>query len=62
MKTNSIIISGVLSGLTFAAFMVVFSYLNNEDFSLWKFIFHAAFFGTFMGFMVRYNQKKNKHE
>ena len=57
-QTKAIIKSGLISGVVYAGLMAGFDYSDGQDFKIWKFIFHASFFGIFMGFMTRYNLKK----
>jgi len=57
-QTKAIIKSGLISGIVYAGLMAGFDYSDGQDFRIWKFIFHASFFGIFMGFMTRYNLKK----
>jgi len=57
-QTKAIIKSGLISGIFYAGLMAGFDYSDGQDFKIWKFIFHASFFGVFMGFMTRYNLKK----
>ncbi|PCI34929.1 MAG: hypothetical protein COB60_05260 [Flavobacteriaceae bacterium] len=54
------IISGVLSGLIFAVLMAGFDYYDAENFSVVKFIFHAVFFGFFMGILAKDKRKKSE--
>jgi hypothetical protein len=57
-QTKAIIKSGLISGILYAGLMAGFDYSDGQDFRIWKFIFHASFFGIFMGFMTRYNLRK----
>ena len=57
-QTKAIIKSGLISGIVYAGLMAGFDYYDGQDFRIWKFIFHASFFGIFMGFMSRYNLRK----
>ncbi|MCX7549173.1 hypothetical protein OS188_14545 [Xanthomarina sp. F1114] len=57
-QIKSIIKSGLFSGIVYAGLMAGFDYSDGQDFKIWKFIFHASFFGTFMALMTRYNLKK----
>lgn len=57
-QTKAIIKSGLISGVVYAVLMAGFDYSDGQDFRIWKFIFHASFFGIFVGFMTRYNLKK----
>ncbi len=57
-QTKAIIKSGLFSGIVYAGLMAGFDYSDGQDFRIWKFIFHASFFGIFMGFMTRYNLRK----
>jgi len=57
-QTKAIIKSGLISGIVYAGLMAGFDYSDGQDFRIWKFIFHASFFGIFMGFMTRYNLRK----
>ena len=57
-QTKAIIKSGLISGIVYAGLMAGFDYSDGQDFRIWKFIFHASFFGIFMGFMSRYNLRK----
>ena len=57
-QTKARIKSGLFSGIVYAGLMAGFDYSDGQDFRIWKFIFHASFFGIFMGFMTRYNLRK----
>ena len=57
-QTKAIIKSGLISGILYAGLMAGFDYSDGQDFRIWKFIFHASFFGIFMEFMTRYNLRK----
>ena len=57
-QTKAIIKSGLISGILYAGLTAGFDYSDGQDFRIWKFIFHASFFGIFMGFMTRYNLRK----
>lgn len=57
-QTKAIIKSGLFSGIVYAGLMAGFDYSDGQDFKIWKFIFHASFFGIFMALMTRYNLKK----
>ena len=57
-QTKAIIKSGLISGIVYAGLMAGFDYSDGQDFRIWKFIFQASFFGIFMGFMTRYNLRK----
>ena len=57
-QTKAIIKSGLISGIVYAGLMAGFDYSDGQDFRIWKFIFRASFFGIFMGFMTRYNLRK----
>ncbi|MBB6682431.1 hypothetical protein H4O20_13355 [Aequorivita sp. 609] len=57
-RTKAIIKSGLFSGIVYAGLMAGFDYSDGQDFKIWKFIFHASFFGIFMALMTRYNLKK----
>ncbi len=57
-QAKSIIKSGLFSGIVYAGLMAGFDYSDGQDFKIWKFIFHASFFGIFMALMTRYNLKK----
>jgi len=57
-QTKAIIKSGLISGIVYAGLMAGFDYSDGQDFRIWKFIFHASFFGIFMGFITRYNLRK----
>ena len=57
-QTKAIIKSGLISGIVYAGLMAGSDYSDGQDFRIWKFIFHASFFGIFMGFMTRYNLRK----
>ena len=61
-QTKAIIKSGLISGIVYAGLMAGFDYSDGQDFRIWKFIFHASFFGIFMGFMTRYNLRKQAKE
>ncbi|QNK77678.1 hypothetical protein H7F37_00895 [Winogradskyella sp. PAMC22761] len=54
------IISGVFSGIIFALFMAGFDYFDGTLFSLPKFLFHALFFGLFMGIALKYKVLKKR--
>ncbi|NRR92997.1 hypothetical protein HSX10_15585 [Winogradskyella undariae] len=54
------IITGVFSGVVFAIFMSGFDYFDGTVFSLPKFIFHALFFGLFMGIALKYKVPKKR--
>ena len=58
IQTKAIIKSGLISGIVYAGLMAGFGYFDGQDFRIWKFIFHASFFGISMGFFTRYNLKK----
>ncbi|WP_191859361.1 hypothetical protein [Hanstruepera ponticola] len=57
-QTKAIIKSGLFSGIVYAGLMAGFDYSDGQDFKIWKFIFHASFFGILMALMTRYNLKK----
>ena len=57
-QAKSIIKSGLFSGIVYAGLMAGFDYSDGQDFKIWKFIFHASFFGIFMALRTRYNLKK----
>lgn len=57
-QTKAIIIGGLFGGIVYALVMAGIYYGDGESFNIWKFIFNASFFGIFMGFMTRYNLKK----
>ena len=57
-QTKAIIKSGLFSGIVYAGLMAWFDYSDGQDFRIWKFIFHASSFGIIMGFMTRYNLRK----
>ena len=57
-QTKVIIKSGLFSGIVYAGLMAGFDYSDGQDFRIWRFILNSLFFGTFMGFMTRYNLKK----
>ncbi|GGW74512.1 hypothetical protein DFQ11_1126 [Winogradskyella epiphytica] len=57
-QTKAIIKSGLFSGIVYAGLMAGFDYSDGQDFRIWRFILNALFFGIFMGFMTRYNLKK----
>jgi uncharacterized membrane protein YadS len=57
-QAKAIIKSGLFSGIVFAGLMAGFDYFEGQDFRIWKFIFHASFFGIFIGLMIRYYLKK----
>ncbi|MFD0992566.1 hypothetical protein [Tenacibaculum geojense] len=59
-QTKSIIIGGLFGGISYALGMAGFEFVDGENFQIWKFIFHASFFGIFMGFLVNYNLRKQK--
>ena len=66
MKTQSksiiIIIGGFFGGIVYAGIMAGFDYFNEQDFQGWKFLWSFFFFGTFMGFLTRYNLKKKSRK
>ena len=57
-QTKSIIKGGLFGGIVYALGMAGFDFSDGESFNVWKFIFNSSFFGIFMGFMTRYNLKK----
>ena len=57
-KTKSIIIGGLVGGIVYASIMTGFDFADGQNFRIWRFILNALIFGTFMGFMTRYNIKK----
>lgn len=57
-----IIKKSFLQGITFAIGMVAFDYFNSVNFSIWKFLFHFAFFGIAMGLINRSNFKEQSKE
>ena len=61
-QTKTIIKSGLISGVVYAGLMAGFDYSDGQDFRIWRFIFHASFFGIFMGLMTRYNFKSKKRK
>ncbi|TXD48492.1 MULTISPECIES: hypothetical protein [unclassified Polaribacter] len=61
-QTKAIIKSGLFSGIVYAGLMAGFDYSDGQDFKIWKFIFHASFFGIFMALMTRYNLKKQANK
>lgn len=44
-------------GLPFAIIMAGFDYYDGKEFQLPKYVFAAAFYGLFMGFLFRNNFK-----
>ena len=56
-QTSAIIKSGLFSGIVYAGLMAGFDYYDAQDFKIWKFLFHASFFGIFTALMTRYNLK-----
>lgn len=50
------------AGFFFACGMALFGYLNEDDYLIWKFIFHFILFGLTMGILSRRNflKKRNK--
>ena len=59
-QTKSIITGGLFGGIFYALGMAGFDFVDGESFHVWKFIFHASFFGIFMGILTKYNLKKQK--
>ncbi|WP_458626436.1 hypothetical protein [Winogradskyella sp. PC D3.3] len=57
-QTKSIIIGGLVGGIVYASIMAGFDFSDGQNFRIWRFIFNALIFGTFMGLMTRYNIKK----
>ncbi len=57
-QTKSIIKGSLFGGIIYALGMAGFDYNDGESFNVWKFIFNSSFYGIFMGFMIRYNLKK----
>ena len=51
-----------LSGLVYSGLMAGFDYYDRQDFRIWRFLFSFLIFGIFMGFMSRYNLKKQKQK
>jgi hypothetical protein len=58
VQTITMIKSGLISGIVFAALMAGFDYSNGQDFRIWRFLYNTLFFGIFMAFLTRYNLKK----
>ncbi|MGQ7947101.1 hypothetical protein [Flavobacterium sp. WC2509] len=58
--TKTMIKTFLFTGLIYAGLMAGYDYSEGNGFQLWKFIFHASFFGLFMALMARYSYKKNE--
>ena len=59
-QTKAILKSGLFSGIVYAGLMSGFDYSESQDFRICRFILDALFFGTFMGFISRYNLKRSR--
>lgn len=46
------IIQAIFMGLMYASMMILFDVFSGYGFHLWKFVFHAVFFGGTMGFII----------
>ncbi|WP_336093801.1 hypothetical protein [Leeuwenhoekiella sp. CH_XMU1409-2] len=61
----SIVSIGILAGCFYAAVMAASDYVEDQEFSLWKFIFNFLVFGGFMTLTTWYtlkNADKKQHE
>ena len=53
----SIVSIGILAGCFYAAVMAAFDYIDDQEFSLWKFIFNFLVFGGSNAFITWYSFK-----
>jgi len=62
-EENKILLKTFLSsGLIFASTMAIYGYFAEDEFVVWKFIFHFLAFGITMGFVARKNHRKKLKE
>ena len=57
-----IIKNSFLLGIAYAIGMAAFDFFNSVNFSIWKFLFHFAFFGIAIGLVNRSNLKEQSKE
>ena len=56
--TKIMIKSFLTSGLIYAGIIVVFDYLREREFDIWKFLLDFFVFGFFMSLVAHHNHKK----
>ncbi len=59
-ETTFFIKTFLVSGSIFALLMAGFNYSFNDEFNIYKSLFHFVFFGLIMAFVSRNNLRKNK--
>jgi hypothetical protein len=57
--TKTMIKTFLFTGLIYAGLMAGYDYSEGNGFRLWRFIFHASFFGLCLALMSRYSYNKN---
>ena len=61
-QTKSVIIGGLVGGIVYASIMAGFDYIDGQNFRSWRFILNVSMFEIFIGFMTKYNIKKQSEK
>ncbi len=57
-KANKVLLKQFfITGSIFALMMAGFNYIMEDNFQIWRFLFHFISFGLTMGFLARKNLK-----